>query len=57
MKEKVDRILDGEAVDIAEDDADYYLSVLINAGAHIVSFEEPDWVKRLNQALRDEGLV
>ena len=42
MKEKVDRILDGEAVDIGG--VDYYLSVQKDDDAYRVGFSQPDLV-------------
>lgn len=51
MKEKVDRILDGEAVDIAGDDADYYLSVLKDNDKYKVCFLSQDFVQHVSQLL------
>lgn len=44
MKEKVDRILNGEAVDIAENGASYYLSVVTNSykDEYKIAFIDPD---------------
>ena len=41
MKEKVDRILNGEAVDIARADAEYYLCALKAGDRYKISFESP----------------
>ena len=46
MKDKVDRILNGEAVDIAGDGADYYLSVSKNSENYKIGFTCPDNIKR-----------
>lgn len=44
MKEKVDRILNGETVDIAGDGADYYLSVLQDNDKYKIGFVNPNYV-------------
>lgn len=44
MKEIVDRILNGEAVDIAGDDANYYLSVAKHNDKYKVGFVNPYYV-------------
>lgn len=60
MKEKVDRILNGEAVDIAGDGADYYLSVSKYDDKYKVGFVNPNYVEEyftcLNtKTMRDAG--
>ena len=44
MKEIVDRILNGEAVDIAGDGADYYLSVAKHYDKYKIGFVNPNYV-------------
>lgn len=41
MKDKVDRILNGDAVDIARADAEYYLCALKAGERYKISFESP----------------
>ena len=60
MKEIVDRILNGEAVDIAGDGADYYLSVLQDNDKYKIGFVNPHYVigsyQRLGtKQMRDAG--
>ena len=44
MKDKVDRILNGETVDITGDGADYYLSVLQDNDKYKIGFVNPNYV-------------
>lgn len=60
MKEKVDRILNGEAVDIAENGATFYLSVSKYDDKYKVGFVSPNYVEEyftcLNtKTMRDAG--
>lgn len=56
MKEIVDRILKGEAVDIAGDGAEYYLSVSKNYDTYNVGFVSPDYAEEYYTCL-DEGTM
>lgn len=51
MKEKVDRILNGESVDIAGDGANYYLSVLKDGDKYAVGFVGHDEIHSVYQLL------
>ena len=51
MKEKVDMLLNGEAVDIAGDGADYYLSVLQHYDKYKIGFVNPKNVMNNYQRL------
>lgn len=44
MKDKVDKILNGEVVDIAGDGADYYLSVAKHYDKYKIGFVNPNYV-------------
>lgn len=56
MKEIVDRILNGEAVDIAGDGAEYYLSVSKYEDKYNVGFVSPDYVEEYFTCLDTETM-
>ena len=54
MKEKVDRILNGEVVDIAKDDGDYYLNVLKDDNRYKIGFMSSLYNKEYGSCLTVE---